>query len=362
MPFSKKNLSDLVGLAIKHKASDIHIRSGECPCFRIRGGLVPVQTKAFESDDIKDICHIILEGQDVLNDLDKLNDLDGAYEINDLCRLRFNFFRYNNKAALIFRIINSVIPTIDQLNLSPVIKKIAMQERGLVLVTGATGSGKSTTLAAMINHINQNKHCHIISIEDPIEYIHPQIKSRISQREVGKDTKDFSQALKMALRQDPDIILIGEMRDPETVSIALKAAETGHVVFSTAHTTDALNTIGRIIAMYPPSEQEAVKKRLSESLQASIGQRMLKGVNPGEIIIAQEIMISGPGVKECILGQEPLHKIYQIIQNGRGEGGNGSQSFDQHIQELFEKNLISKEVALTAVRSQSDFLKQMIMT
>ena len=361
MGFSSKNLTSLVSVALDNNASDIHIRENESPCLRIHGELVPVQTKQFSRDDIKDICEIMFENKNIISNIQNTKESDGGFEIPNVCRIRYNFFQFNSKFGLILRLVKNNIPSIESLGLPSVITKIAGQKRGLILVTGATGSGKSTTLASMINHINENKHSHILTIEDPIEYLHTQKKSRISQREIGKDTDSFTNGLRSSLRQDPDIILIGEMRDPETISTALKAAETGHLVLSTVHTTNALATIGRILGMFSPTEQEDVRKRLSENLFATIGQRMLKSSRGKGIVISMEVMITTPGVKEIILGKESLSRLTKIISEGRGKGGNGSQSFDQHTFELYKKGLISKETALSASESQSDFLQKLIV-
>lgn len=360
MAFSLKNLSSLLNVAIQHKASDIHIRTNEMPCLRIRGELVPVQTKVFSPDDINDIIQIVVTDKDQLELLNKKNEIDGAFGIDQLCRVRYNIFRYFNQYGLVLRIINTEVPKLESLEMSKAIAKIALQKRGLILITGATGSGKSTTLAAMINHINENRSSHIITIEDPIEYLHPQKMSRISQREVGRDTEDFTSGLRSALRQDPDVISIGEMRDPITANIALKAAETGHVVFSTLHTTNTVTTIGRIISMFPSHEQPEVRKRLAENLYAIIGQRMLPGKN-GKTVIAQEIMITSPGIRDCISGKDDLNRIPHIIMQGTGKSTTGAQTFDQHIMYLYQKGIIEKEVALDAVSSQSDFIQKLIV-
>lgn len=358
MAFSEKNLHSLVKIAFDNGASDIHLRMNEAPCFRIRGDLVPVQTKPFLKDDIHDIVRLLLSDENLGEDASRVNELDGAYEIKGVCRLRFNIFQFHRSIGIILRIVNYDVPTIRSLDLPRAISKISSVRRGLVLITGATGSGKSTTLAAMINEINESRSDHIVTVEDPIEYVHPQKQSRISQREIGKDTKDFISALRSALRQDPDVVLIGEMRDAETVSIALKAAETGHLVLSTVHTTNAVATVGRIISMFPPSEQEDVRKRLAENLYATVSQRMLKRVDKG-VVIAQEIMITNPGVKECIRGDEPLSRLYTIIAQGKNKSDSYSQTFDQHIFDLYQADIISKETALASVQSESDFLRQL---
>ena len=359
MAFTLKNLTSLLTVAVQNRASDIHIRSNEQPCLRIRGDLVPIQTKAFSLDDIVDIVKIFSTPElDYSEMIKQKAEIDGSFSVEGLCRLRFNIFKYFGQLGIVIRIVNTRIPSVADLDIAKVIPQIALQKRGLILVTGATGSGKSTTLAAMINHINENRSTHIITIEDPIEYLHTQKKSRISQREVGKDTPDFTSGLRSALRQDPDIILIGEMRDLATVDIALKAAETGHAVFSTLHTTNAIATIGRIISLYPPHEQPEIRKRLAEALYAVIGQRMLPGKN-GKIVVAQEILITTPGVKECIAGKDDISRINTILSGGVSKSNNGSQTFDQHIMSLFQKGIIDKETALEASSSQSDFIQKL---
>lgn len=362
MSFTVKHLASLVQVAVQHQASDIHIRSGESPVLRIKGDLVPVQTKDFSTEDVIDIMSILTGDVEFSQKLTGVKELDGGYSVPEMCRVRFNFFKFSNQLGIILRIIKDKVPTLKELSMPNILSQIALQPRGLILITGATGSGKSTTLAAMINHINENRSSHILTLEDPIEYIHRQQRSRITQREIGIDTGSYTEALRAALRQDPDVILVGEMRDPETVSTALKAAETGHVVFSTMHTTNVLTTIGRMISMFSPQEQPEIRKRMAENIHAIVGQRMLPGKNPLQnTIIAQEIMVTGPGVKEAIQGKEDIGRIQTIMANGFQKGGNGGQTFDQHIMRLFQDKLISKETALEAVSSQSDFLQKLIV-
>lgn len=358
MAFTLKNLASLLNVAIVHKATDIHIRTDEVPCLRIRGDLIPIQTKIFTSIDVIDIVKILTNNHQ-FNPDNKL-ELDGAFSIPELCRVRYNIFSYFGNLGLVLRVINTNVPILAELDMPSILGKIALQKRGLILVTGATGSGKSTTLAGMIDHINENRQSHIVTIEDPIEYLYKQKKSRITQREIGKDTEDFSSGLRAALRQDPDVIAIGEMRDPITASIALKAAETGHTVFSTLHTTNTVTTIGRIISMFPTHEQVEVRKRLAENLYAIIGQRMLPGVG-GRVVIAQEIMVTSSGIRDCISGKDDINRIPSIISQGQGKSTNGGQTFDQHIMYLFQKGIIEKEVALDAVSSQSDFIQKLII-
>jgi len=360
MAFNLKNLTSLVTVAIQHKASDIHIRTDEVPCLRIRGELVPIQTKTFTKEDLKDIVSILLSEQESIKDSNVKNEIDGAYHIVDLCRVRFNIFSYFGNIGVVLRVVNTKVPNLNELDMPKILGKIALQKRGLILITGATGSGKSTTMAAMIDHINENRGSHIITIEDPIEYLHPQKKSRVSQREIGRDTEDYNTGLRSALRQDPDVISFGEMRDPITANIALKASETGHVVFSTLHTTNTLTTISRIISMFPTHEQPEARKRLAENLYAIIGQRMLPGIN-GRNVIAQEIMVTSAGIRDCISGKDDLNRIPTIISQGQGKSTNGGQTFDQHIMYLYQKGIIEKEVALEAVSSQSDFIQKLIV-
>ncbi|MDH5580292.1 MAG: PilT/PilU family type 4a pilus ATPase [Bdellovibrionales bacterium] len=359
MTFSTENLKSLTNLAIKHNASDIHLRSNEVPCLRVKGKILPIQAKDFSIEDIKDITQILLNKNIEMDEFKNMEETDGGFEIEGLCRIRYNFFRYNDNFGIILRIIKNEIPSIDAMGFLPVIKRISQFNNGLVLVTGATGSGKSTTLASMINEINENKSYHIITLEDPIEYIHPQKKSRISQREIGRDTTSYAKALKASLRQDPDVVLIGEMRDKETVDIALKASETGHCVFSTLHTTDALSTIGRIISLFPPQEQENIRKRLAVNLRATVSQRMLNKKDGG-VTVAMEIMLNNPGIQECILGEEPLSKIPTVISHQKEQGGTGGQTFDQHLVELFDNDIISKEEVLGAITNQTEFMQRLI--
>lgn len=362
MSFTKQNLINLLQLAVEHMASDIHIRTDERPCFRIHGELMEIQSRPFSKEDVHDLAKIILPTEKLKDHIDAIREFDGGFALPEVCRVRFNLYRYNRKIGLIFRVIKDKIPSFSSLGLPSVLEKISEQKRGLILVAGPTGSGKSTTLTAMIDHINTMMPCHIVTVEDPIEYLHDQKRARISQREIGKDTKDFPSALRSVLRQDPDVILIGEMRDPETVQIALKAAETGHTVFSTVHTTDSIATIGRIISMFPPEEQNDVRKRLSINLRSVISQRMLKKTDEKSVVIAQEIMLSTPGIREAIEGKVPLERITEVIEEGFGPSGNGSQSFDQHIMSLYEKKIISKKVALGGVASQSDFIQKLSFT
>jgi len=358
MPFDQEKFFALLKTAAKRRVSDIHIRANERPCLRENGPLIPVKMEAYNESDIKEICRIIIKDPQIKDNLDDLKDYDGGYEVTGVCRLRYNILRYQDHLGIIFRVIPFNVPKLSDLGLSPIISEIALSERGLILLTGATGEGKSSTLAAMIDYINEKKSVHIITIEDPVEFLHQNKKSKITQREIGLDTPDFTTALRSALRQDPDVLLIGEMRDAQTVDTALKAAETGHVVFATIHTTDALTTMGRILSMFDGEEQNNVKERLAINLTATISQRLLPNIKGDGKTVAQEIMVSNPGVRSCIAGEYPLEGIYQYIEKG-GQGGSGSQSFDQHLHQLYQKGKISLETAKAAAKSEKDFIRSL---
>ncbi len=358
MAITKEAFIKLIKSAVSNNVSDIHIRTNEKPCFRMRGDLIPVKIEPYTYEDVKSVGLIMIKDEDIKAQIDILKELDGSFAIPKLCRLRYNILRYQGKMGIILRIIDAEVPTTEALGIPPVVNKIASTHNGLVLVTGATGSGKSSTLAAMINHVNRTKAVHILTLEDPVEYIHQPIKARITQREIGEDTDDFSAALRSALRQDPDIILIGEMRDAETIGIALKAAETGHLVFGTVHTTDALNTIGRLISMFPPEEQEAVRSRIADNLYATISQRLVKTKDGKGRVAAQEIMITSPGIREAVADANKISDIYTYIK--KGKRGSGTQTFDQHLTDLYKEGRISIEDARANASSPDDFERNLM--
>jgi len=358
MALTKEAFLNLIKSASASGVSDIHLRTDEKPCFRLRGDLIQVKMDPLTHDDLKLCCSLMIKDTDVLKRLDTIKEHDGSFSVPKICRVRYNLMRYQSKLGLILRLISDKIPTTEELKLPPVINKIAEANAGLVLVTGATGSGKSSTLAAMINYINRTSAVHILTLEDPVEYVHSPLKARITQREIGQDTSDFGSALRSALRQDPDIILIGEMRDAETISIALKAAETGHLVFGTVHTTDALSTIGRLISMFPPEEQNVARVRIADNLHATVSQRLLKSADGKGRVAAQEIMINNPGIKESILDPNRTKEIYTYIEKGKNTSG--AQSFDQHITKLFKQGLITKEEALLNATRPDDFERNLM--
>lgn len=358
MALTKESFLTIIKSAAASGVSDVHLRTDEKPCFRLRGDLVQVKAEPLTNEDMILICKIMIKDQEILAKVDKLKEHDGSFSLPGVCRVRFNVLRYQGKLGVILRLISDKIPTTEELKLPEVINRIALANAGLVLVTGATGSGKSSTLAAMINYINQTSAVHILTLEDPVEFVHRPIRARITQREIGQDTNDFNSALRSALRQDPDIILIGEMRDAETISIAIKAAETGHLVFGTVHTTDALSTIGRLISMFPPEEQHAVRTRIADNLHATISQRLLKTKDGKGRVAAQEIMINNPGIKESILDSEKTAEIYTYIEKGKTTSG--AQSFDQHITDLYRQELITLEEAKANATKPDDFERNLM--
>lgn len=358
MALTKETFLSIIKTASASGVSDIHLRTEEKPCFRLRGDLVQVKSEPLTTEDMKLICSLMVKDKEVLSGIDRIKEHDGSFSVPNICRVRYNILRYQGKLGVILRLISDKVPTTEDLKLPSVINKIASANAGLVLVTGATGSGKSSTLAAMINYINKTSAVHVLTLEDPVEYVHAPIKARITQREIGQDTSDFNSALRSALRQDPDIILIGEMRDAETISIAIKAAETGHLVFGTVHTTDALSTIGRLISMFPPEEQHSVRMRLADNLHATISQRLLKTKDGKGRVAAQEIMINNPGIRESIQDPTKTKEIYTYIE--KGKNASGAQSFDQHITKLYKDGLITLEEAKGNATKPEDFERNLM--
>lgn len=339
--------------AVKAGASDIHLKAGAQPTLRVHGVLKEVKLEAVTEDGMRGLVGHMLDAHGLEYDLKRLKEYDTSYVVEGVGRFRVNILKQKGNYAAVLRVIPRKIPTLDELGLPPVLKKMAREERGLILVTGVTGSGKSTTLAAMINEINAEHRKHIVTIEDPIEFLHEDKLSRVTQREVGADTESFSMALRAALRQDPDVILVGEMRDATTIDTGLKAAETGHLVFSTVHTTDAAKTIGRIIDVFPHDAQTAVRIRLAENLKGTISQRLLRKADGQGRVVAMEIMVATLSVVEMIKDSHRTAEIKDYIERSRDMYG--TQSFDQHLIELFQGGVITMEVARAAATNPADF-------
>ena len=347
-------INELLKKAYALVASDLHIKVGSPPIVRIYGELTPlVSEKRLTNDDATKIAlSVMTPGQADL--FKRKNDMDLAYSVPGLGRFRCNIFKQRGTVGLVFRVIPVRIPTIDELLLPEVIKKIAMEQRGLILVTGTTGSGKSTTLASIIDLINSSRTEHVMTIEDPIEYLHRDKKSIINQREIGNDTESFSKALRQALRQDPDVILVGEMRDFETIQTSLVAAETGHLVLSTLHTIDATETINRIIAVFPPYQHKQVRMQLASVLKAIVSMRLVPRADGKGRVPAVEVLIATATIKDCILDPDKTKTIPDVIEQGAIHYS--MQSFDQSILSLFKSGLISYEEALRRATNPDDFV------
>ncbi|MCZ6475780.1 MAG: type IV pilus twitching motility protein PilT [Gammaproteobacteria bacterium] len=333
------DIAQLLTFAVKNNASDLHLSAGVPPIIRVDGDVKRINMPALQHKLVHSMVYDIMNDKQ-RKEFEEFLETDFSFEIPNLARFRVNAFNQNRGCSAVFRTIPSKILTLEDLGCPRIFKDIAMHPRGLVLVTGPTGSGKSTTLAAMIDYINDTKPDHILTIEDPIEFVHESKKSLINQREVHRDTLGFSQALRSALREDPDVILLGEMRDLETIRLALTAAETGHLVFGTLHTSSAAKTVDRIVDVFPGEEKEMVRSMLSESLRAVISQTLLKRTGGGRIA-AHEIMIGTPAIRNLIR-EGKIAQMYSTIQTGQAQG---MQTLDQNLQDLMTQGFITKEEA-----------------
>jgi twitching motility protein PilT len=330
------DISDLLAFSVKNKASDLHLSAGLPPMIRVHGDIRKINVPSMDHAQVHDMVY------DIMNDgqrktYEETLECDFSFEIPNLARFRVNAFNHNRGSGAVFRTIPSKILSLEQLNCPPIFKDICNTPRGIVLVTGPTGSGKSTTLAAMVDYINDNEMAHILTVEDPIEFVHTSKKCLINQREVGPHTLSFQNALRSALREDPDVILVGEMRDLETIRLALSAAETGHLVFGTLHTSSAAKTVDRIIDVFPAAEKEMVRSMLSESLRSVISQTLCKTKDEQGRVAAHEIMIGTPAIRNLIR-ENKVAQMYSSIQTGQNIG---MQTLDQNLQDLVRKNIIS---------------------
>jgi len=343
-------MNDLLFMVYKENASDLHLSINAPPVVRLHGKLVRTKLAPLKNDRMKQLLFSIMtdfQRERLEEDL----EVDFSYQLKDLARFRVNVFNQKDGLSAVFRLIPSEIKTIDELGLPPILKDISRKHKGLVLVTGPTGNGKSTTLAAMIDLINTERAEHIITIEDPIEFVHKHKKCIINQREVGANTHSFAKALRSALREDPDIILVGELRDLETISMAVTAAETGHLVFATLHTNSAPKTIDRLIDVFPPHQQEQVRVQLSESLQAVIAQSLIPRIDKKGRVVATEILINTPAVANLIR-EGKTHQLYSILQTSRQEG---MHTMDQSLKDLVKQRIISFEEAYKRAYDKKTF-------
>ena len=348
------DLSEVLLVALNNRASDVHFKVGQPPVLRIDGELIPLKDySAMDASEIAKLAYQIMNERQRERFLREM-EIDMGYGISGMGRFRVNIFQQRGTIAIALRVIPFGIKGFEELNLPvDVMERIAREVRGLVLLTGTTGSGKSTTLAALIDKINTSRRSHIITIEDPIEFLHRDQKGIVSQREIGTDTDNFAQALKMALRQDPDVILVGEMRDFETIETAILAAETGHLVLSTLHTLDAAETVNRIVAVYPPYQQKQIRLQLAGILKAVVSQRLLPRADGMGRVPAVEIMLSTARIRECIVDKDKTHDIHDAIAEGHATYH--MQTFDQSLMSLLKRELITYEEALRHSSNPDDF-------
>ena len=344
------DITELLAFAVKNKASDLHLSAGLPPMIRVHGDMRRINLPPLEHKEVHAMVY------DIMNDAQRKQfeeswECDFSFAVPNLARFRVNAFQQNRGAGAVFRTIPSKVLTLEELNCPKIFKEIAHQPRGIVLVTGPTGSGKSTTLAAMLDYVNENEYGHILTVEDPIEFVHESKRCLVNQREVHRDTQSFNNALRAALREDPDVILVGEMRDLETIRLALTAAETGHLVFGTLHTSSAAKTIDRIVDVFPAAEKDMVRSMLSESLRAVISQTLLKTKDGQGRVAAHEIMIGTPAIRNLIR-ENKIAQMYSSIQTGQSMG---MQTLDQCLADLVRRNVVSATEARMKAQNKDNF-------
>ena len=346
-------IDDLLRMAMSFGASDLHLRAGATPVIRVNGELKPLSgVNKMSQDETLEMAFSMMSNRQKQH-FKEVYEVDIGYGVSGLGRFRVNIFQQRNSIGIVARVISDTVKSFSQLGLPPILAKIAEENRGLILVTGTTGSGKSTTLSSIVDHINQTRNSHIVTIEDPIEFLHKDRKSFITQREVDVDTRSFAEALRGSLRQDPDVILVGEMRDLETIETALVAAETGHLVLSTLHTTDASETLTRIISAFPPYQQKSIRIQIAGLLKAVVSQRLMKSAKGNSRVPAVEVLISTPLIRDYILHEDKTTSIRDAISAGTSQYG--MQTFDQSLFYLYQSGLISLEEALRGSTNPDEF-------
>lgn len=346
-------MNDIFKRAIEEGASDLHIKAGDIVRARITGELVPLTDQKISNAQVRQLALKLIPLEKDRERIDELTDFDCSWGLPGMGRFRVNILKQRGSFMIVMRVIPIEIPTFADLRLPTVLETVAQHERGLVLVTGVTGSGKSSTMAAIINYINRNSKKHIVTLENPIEFLHRDLNSSVTQRDIGTDTASFVDGLRSALRQDPDVLLIGEMRDKTTIDTALKAAETGHLVISTVHTKNAVQTISRLIAVFAPEEQEMIRVRLADAIQAVVSQRLIPTADGQSRVVACEVMVVTGTIRDCIRDMDRIDDIHDHIEEGTQQYG--SQTFDQHLMALVQEELISFDVAKAAANNPNDF-------
>src|SRR5213080_4126525 len=350
-------MEKVIKAAIDRGASDLHIKAGDVFRARINGTLVPLTKQRLTPEQTKAIAQHLLPNDEDRARLDRLRDYDCSWGMPGVGRFRVNILRQRSSFMIVMRVIPFDIPTFDSLKLPPILSTIAAAEHGMILVTGVTGSGRSSTMAAIVNHINQTQYKHVVTLENPIEFLHRDINSSVTQREIGVDTDDFRAGLDAALRQDPDVVLIGEMRDADTIDTALKAAETGHLVISSLHTPDAVSTITRLVSMFPPEDQEVTRVRLGEALQAVVSQRLLPRADGHGRVPAVEVLICTAVARDLMKDPAPAQELHDYIAEAREQYG--MQTFDQHLIELVMDEVVTYEAAVAAATNLKAFERQL---
>jgi len=350
---SEAALLEILRRGVANGASDIHLKVSESPLYRVNGQLhVEPGAPTLTPEDTRQLGAMLLSKGGFTFGVDQVREFDFAYSARKIGRFRVNLYRSRGSFAVVIRLIPHKVPDLASMALPPVLQDLALVQRGLILVTGTAGSGKSTSLAGMLDHINRRRRCHILTIEDPIEYLHRNRKAAVSQREVGTDTQSFLSAFRGALRQDPDVILVGELRDAESMDMALKAAETGHVVMATLHTMDTPKTINRILSFFPTGTEAEIRSRLADCLAAVVSQRLVKRADRRGRIAACEILVATDAIRECIRDPSKTVNIRSFQENGESYG---MQTFDQHIIQLFADGVLDRETARLAATSPSNF-------